>query len=142
MSAVQSAGLRSAEYATVSEPLHEGLRIAGEKVERDETIDVVDPYSNRVVGTVPQGTVVHIEALSTDAAGAAEFFADMKHLGTGTDEGGGVSSLEWTTTDFGVITVRALVSDSSDLFMHGGPGVSVTVTEVVPAKAEDAWMLY
>jgi putative phosphonoacetaldehyde dehydrogenase len=69
MTAVQLAGLRSAEYATVSEPLHEGLRIAGERVERDETIDVVDPYSNRVVGTVPQGTVSDVRRAFDIAAG-------------------------------------------------------------------------
>ena len=44
----------------------EAMRIAGRKVECDETIDVLDPYTGRVVGTVPAGRPEHVrEALAT-----------------------------------------------------------------------------
>ena len=33
---------------------HETLRIAGEHVDREERIDVVNPWNNQVVGTVPR----------------------------------------------------------------------------------------
>ena len=43
----------------------EAMRIAGRKVFCDETIDVHDPYTNRVVGTVPAGRPEHVrEALA------------------------------------------------------------------------------
>jgi putative phosphonoacetaldehyde dehydrogenase len=43
----------------------EARRIAGRKVFCDETIDVHDPYTNRVVGTVPAGRPEHVrEALA------------------------------------------------------------------------------
>ena len=50
-------------------PLREGMRIAGERVERDETIDVLNPYSNEVVGTVPQGTAADVRRAFDIAAG-------------------------------------------------------------------------
>jgi len=37
-------------------PLHEKLRIGGEKIDRDERIEVFNPWDNSVVGTVPCGT--------------------------------------------------------------------------------------
>ena len=43
----------------------EAMRIAGRKVTTDETIDVHDPYTGAVVGTVPAGRPEHVrEALS------------------------------------------------------------------------------
>jgi len=39
------------------EPIHESLRIAGEKVSRDRVIEVRHPYSGAVVGTVPKATI-------------------------------------------------------------------------------------
>jgi putative phosphonoacetaldehyde dehydrogenase len=45
------------------------MRIAGERIERDETIDVFSPYSNEIVGTVPQGTVDDVRRAFEIAAG-------------------------------------------------------------------------
>jgi putative phosphonoacetaldehyde dehydrogenase len=43
----------------------EAMRIAGRKVACDETIDVLDPYTGRIVGTVPAGRPEHVrEALA------------------------------------------------------------------------------
>ncbi len=39
------------------EPLHESLRIAGEKVTRDRVIEIRHPYSGDVVATVPRATL-------------------------------------------------------------------------------------
>jgi phosphonoacetaldehyde dehydrogenase len=39
------------------EPLHESLRIAGEKVSRDRVIEIRHPYSGDVIGTVPRATL-------------------------------------------------------------------------------------
>ena len=39
------------------EPLRESLRIAGEKVARDRVIEVRNPFSGALVGTVPKATV-------------------------------------------------------------------------------------
>ncbi|OUR80181.1 phosphonoacetaldehyde dehydrogenase [Alphaproteobacteria bacterium 46_93_T64] len=39
---------------------HEAMRIAGEKIQTEERIDVVNPFSNDVVGTVPMGQVEHV----------------------------------------------------------------------------------
>jgi len=39
---------------------HEAMRIAGEKVVTDGRIDVVDPYTGGLVGTVPMGQVEHV----------------------------------------------------------------------------------
>jgi putative phosphonoacetaldehyde dehydrogenase len=39
------------------EPLHESLRIAGEKVSHDRVIEIRHPYSGDVIGTVPQATL-------------------------------------------------------------------------------------
>ncbi len=50
-------------------PRQEGLRIAGETVERDETIDVLNPFTNEVVGTVPQATVSDVRRAFELAAG-------------------------------------------------------------------------
>ncbi|MBL8672607.1 MAG: aldehyde dehydrogenase family protein, partial [Alphaproteobacteria bacterium] len=38
----------------------ESMRIAGRKVDADGTIDVVDPYTSEVVGTVPRGRAEHV----------------------------------------------------------------------------------
>ena len=44
---------------------HEAMRIAGRKVTSDQTIDVLNPFTNAVVGTVPAGRVEHVrEALA------------------------------------------------------------------------------
>ncbi len=41
---------------------HEAMRIAGERVKTADTIDVVSPFSNEVVGTVPKGQPEHVQA--------------------------------------------------------------------------------
>ena len=38
---------------------HECMRIAGEKVDTDEQIEVFNPYHNSLVGTVPRGRAEH-----------------------------------------------------------------------------------
>ena len=51
--------------ATGAPVCREAMRIAGRKVSTDETIDVLDPYTGAVVGTVPAGRPEHVrEALS------------------------------------------------------------------------------
>jgi phosphonoacetaldehyde dehydrogenase len=56
-----TSALRSVAGAPVRK---EAMRIAGRKVTTDETIDVLDPYTNQVVGTVPAGRPEHVrEAL-------------------------------------------------------------------------------
>ena len=42
----------------------EAMRIAGEKVHRDRVIEITNPYSGELVGTVPKAT---LEALPADA---------------------------------------------------------------------------
>ncbi len=42
--------------ATSLEPIQESLRIAGERVDRDERVDVLNPWDNSVVGSVPRAT--------------------------------------------------------------------------------------
>ncbi|KAA3632668.1 MAG: phosphonoacetaldehyde dehydrogenase [Proteobacteria bacterium] len=44
------------ETARRATPIHETLRIAGEKIDRDERIEVMNPWDNTVVGTVPRAT--------------------------------------------------------------------------------------
>ena len=39
------------------QPIHESLRIAGEKVPRDRTLEVRHPYSGELAGTVPKATI-------------------------------------------------------------------------------------
>ncbi|MGB6310388.1 MAG: phosphonoacetaldehyde dehydrogenase [Steroidobacteraceae bacterium] len=39
------------------QPIHESLRIAGEKLSRDRVIEVRHPYSGELAGTVPKATV-------------------------------------------------------------------------------------
>jgi putative phosphonoacetaldehyde dehydrogenase len=46
-----------AQKAPASRVLHESLRIAGEKVARDRTIDVCHPYTGAVVATVPKASL-------------------------------------------------------------------------------------
>src|SRR5690242_18722978 len=48
---------------------HEAMRIAGKKVDTAERIEVRDPYTNEVVGTVPKGRAEH--ARQAFAAGRA-----------------------------------------------------------------------
>ena len=38
-------------------PRHESMRIAGRKVDADDTIDVFNPWDNSLVGTVPKGSL-------------------------------------------------------------------------------------
>jgi len=38
-------------------PLREAMRIAGERVERDAVIEVRNPFTRALVGTVPKATV-------------------------------------------------------------------------------------
>jgi len=42
--------------ATALGPKQESLRIAGERVDRDERVDVLNPWDNSVVGSVPRAT--------------------------------------------------------------------------------------
>lgn len=67
MTADRSASLRVVRDETST--LREGMRIAGEWVEREETIDVLNPYSGQVVGTVPQGTAADVRKAFETAAG-------------------------------------------------------------------------
>ena len=64
MSANPSATIGAADI-----PRQESLRIAGERVERDEVIEVLDPYTNRVVGSVPQASVSDVRRAFEIAAG-------------------------------------------------------------------------
>ena len=41
-----------AEHAEI----HEAMRIAGERVDRDERIPVLNPYTDKPAGSVPRGT--------------------------------------------------------------------------------------
>jgi phosphonoacetaldehyde dehydrogenase len=45
------------DSATTRRPLAETMRIAGERVRTNRTLDVHNPYTNEVVGTVPRGGV-------------------------------------------------------------------------------------
>ena len=36
---------------------HEAMRIGGEKITRDRVIEVVNPYTRQVIGTVPKATL-------------------------------------------------------------------------------------
>src|SRR4029079_9403412 len=47
---------------------HEGMRIAGQRVDLDERIEVYNPYNNAVVGTVPAGRAEHVRAAFAKAA--------------------------------------------------------------------------
>jgi aldehyde dehydrogenase (NAD+) len=47
----------------------EAMRIAGEKVSRDNVIDVRYPYDNTVVGTVPKATIADVRRAYEKAAG-------------------------------------------------------------------------
>ena len=41
---------------------HEPMRIAGKKVDAENKIDVLYPYTNEIIGTVPAGTAEHAKA--------------------------------------------------------------------------------
>ncbi|MEO6897062.1 MAG: aldehyde dehydrogenase family protein, partial [Caldimonas sp.] len=43
--------------ADASEPRHESMRIAGERVGGARRLEVVDPFTGRAVGSVPKATV-------------------------------------------------------------------------------------
>ncbi len=43
------------------EPIHESLRIAGEKVSADRVIEIRHPYSGELAGTVPKATVENVK---------------------------------------------------------------------------------
>lgn len=47
----------SAVHSEPPRPIHESLRIAGEKVSRDRTLEVRHPYSGELAGTVPKATI-------------------------------------------------------------------------------------
>ncbi len=47
---------------------HEGMRIAGQRVDLDERIEVFNPYNNAVVGTVPAARAEHVRAAFAKAA--------------------------------------------------------------------------
>ncbi|HZZ04746.1 MAG TPA: phosphonoacetaldehyde dehydrogenase, partial [Paraburkholderia sp.] len=46
-----------AEIKTQLQVRHEALRIGGEKIFRDEVIEVRNPYDGSLVGTVPKATL-------------------------------------------------------------------------------------
>src|SRR5918997_329270 len=48
---------------------HEGMRIAGKRVDVAERIEVVNPYTNQVVGTVPAARAEHVREAFAKAAG-------------------------------------------------------------------------
>jgi putative phosphonoacetaldehyde dehydrogenase len=48
--------------------LHENLRIVGDDGVRDERIDVLNPYTNAVVGTVPKATIADVRKAFQTAA--------------------------------------------------------------------------
>ncbi|MBE7637264.1 phosphonoacetaldehyde dehydrogenase [Sneathiella sp. P13V-1] len=47
---------------------HEQMRIAGQKIDTDDRIEVRHPYNNEVVGTIPAGQVEHVRQAFTAAA--------------------------------------------------------------------------
>ena len=47
---------------------HEGMRIAGRRVDLDERIEVFNPYNNVVVGTVPAARPEHVREAFARAA--------------------------------------------------------------------------
>ncbi|MBH9664907.1 phosphonoacetaldehyde dehydrogenase, partial [Burkholderia multivorans] len=46
-----------AESTAACDVRHEALRIDGERIRRDATIDVRNPYDGTLVGTVPKATL-------------------------------------------------------------------------------------
>ena len=52
-----TAQLRAVDSKSASR--HESMRIAGRKVDADDVIEVLNPFDNSVVGTVPKGTREH-----------------------------------------------------------------------------------
>jgi putative phosphonoacetaldehyde dehydrogenase len=53
---------------TKDDVVHERLRIAGEDGVRDERIEVMNPYTNQVVGTVPKASVADVKKAFQTAA--------------------------------------------------------------------------
>jgi aldehyde dehydrogenase (NAD+) len=49
--------LTAAKAAPVNTPLRETMRIAGERIGGERTLDVMNPYTGEVVGTVPKASV-------------------------------------------------------------------------------------
>jgi phosphonoacetaldehyde dehydrogenase len=47
---------------------HEGMRIAGQRVDLDERIEVHNPYNNALVGTVPAARAEHVRSAFAKAA--------------------------------------------------------------------------
>ena len=47
---------------------HEALRIGGEKIFRDEVIEVRNPYDGTLVGTVPKATLEDVRPRSNSRA--------------------------------------------------------------------------
>jgi len=45
---------------TFSNLRHESMRIGGKKVSTDQRIDVFNPYSGAVIGSIPRGTAAHV----------------------------------------------------------------------------------
>lgn len=69
MTAKQSAKVGATGDPTADYPRHEALRIAGERIERDETIEVLYPFTNRLVGSVPQASVSDVRRAFEIASG-------------------------------------------------------------------------
>ena len=40
---------------------HECMRIGGEKVDTADRIDVFNPYTGAVIGSIPRGTAEHVK---------------------------------------------------------------------------------
>ncbi len=58
----------SATQSQIPKARHEPMRIAGRKVDADGVVEVLYPYTNEVIGTVPAGTGAHAREAFTAAA--------------------------------------------------------------------------
>ena len=54
--------------ALKNEVIHEKLRLVGDSGVRDERIEVMNPYTNKVVGTVPKASVADVKKAFKTAA--------------------------------------------------------------------------
>ena len=59
----------AAQRKQASDIIHEGMRIGGEKVVRDRVIEVYNPYTEKVIGTVPKATVEDVRRAFAIAKG-------------------------------------------------------------------------
>ena len=59
---------------------NEGMRIGGENVQRDEVLEVFNPYTNNVVGTVPRGNAGDVERAFKIAADYKPQLLSLIHI--------------------------------------------------------------